>query len=192
MRVDRVEWRVPCSRFGMDAWLRRTLHGAVGGVIGAACMTAVRMLAHRAKWIDQMVPQAVEAKAQHQLPISLSAVLSALPSQRALHHIADQLMHLGYGSGLGAAYGLVLGKRPASLHKVLGYGLGVWGFGSFLLLPAMKIMRPEWRAKPAEIAVNLAAHLVYAGALALLTEELETQSFVQPLQYPASLMAKTG
>jgi len=172
--------------------MRRTLHGALGGVIGAACMTAVRMLAHRAKWIEQMVPQAVEAKAKHHLPITPSAILSALPSQRALHHIADQLMHLGYGSGLGAAYGLVLGKGPASTAKVVSYGLGVWGFGSFVLLPALKIMRPEWRAKPAEIAVNLAAHLLYAGTVALLTEELEKQSFAQPLQYPASLVAETG
>lgn len=176
----------------MDARLRRTLHGALGGVIGAACMTAVRMLAHRAKWIGQMVPQAVEAKAKHALPLMPSVALSALPSQRALHHLADQLMHLGYGSGLGAVYGLTLGKGPATAKKVVGYGLGVWGFGSFVLLPALKIMRPEWRAKPAEIAVNLGAHLLYAGALALLTEELETQSFVQPLQYPASLVAKTG
>ncbi|HEY0466506.1 MAG TPA: hypothetical protein VGC79_19995, partial [Polyangiaceae bacterium] len=63
---------------------------------------------------------------------------------------------------------------------------------SFVLLPALKIMRPEWRAKPAEIAVNLGAHLLYAGTLALLTEELEAQSFIQPLHYPASLVAKTG
>ncbi|HET7542658.1 MAG TPA: hypothetical protein VFK05_22460 [Polyangiaceae bacterium] len=151
-------------------------------------MTALRMLAHRAKWIDQMVPQAVEAKAKHHLP----TLRSALPSQRAVHHLADQLMHLGYGSAFGAAYGLVLGRRPASLEQVAGYGLGVWGFGSFVLLPALKIMRPEWRAKPIEVAVNLTAHLLYAAAVALLTEELETQSRVQPLHYPASLVAKTG
>ena len=151
-------------------------------------MTALRMLAHRAKLIDQMVPQAVEAKLVHQLPL----MTSALPSQRAAHHIADQLLHLGYGSSLGAVYGLTLGRGPASLKKVLGYGVAVWGLGSFVLLPALNIMRPEWRAKPVEIAVNLGAHLLYAGTLALLTEELETQSFFQPLQYPASLVAKTG
>jgi hypothetical protein len=146
------------------------------------------MLAHRAKLIDQMVPQAVEVWTKHQLPIALPA----LPSRRALHHIADQALHVGYGATMGAAYGLLLGKRPASVQKVAGFGFGVWAFGSFLLLPALKIMRPEWRAKPVEIAVNLSAHLLYAGALALLTEEFETQSFVQPLQYPLSLAVKTG
>lgn len=135
-----------------------------------------------------MVPQAVEAKAKHQFP----ALRSALPSQRALHHLADQVLHLGYGSGLGAVYGLFLGKRPSSFTRSLGYGVAVWGLGSFVLLPALKIMRPEWRAKPAEIAVNLTAHLLYASVVALLTEEFETQSYVQPLHYPASLLAKTG
>jgi len=60
------------------------------------------------------------------------------------------------------------------------------------LLPALKMMRPEWRAKPTEIAVNLTAHLLYAGTVALLTDEFETQSYLQPLQYPASLVSKTG
>jgi len=151
-------------------------------------MTVLRMLAHRARWIDQMVPQAVEAKAKHHLP----TLRSALPSERAMHHLADQVMHLGYGSAFGAVYGLVLGRRPASAMQVVSYGLGMWGFGSFVLLPALKIMRPEWRAKPTEVAVNLAAHLLYAGAVALMTEELESQSYLQPLHYPASLVAKTG
>src|SRR6478609_3245441 len=99
----------------MNSSVRRTVHGALGGLIGAACMTVVRMLAHRAKLIDQMVPQAVETWAKHRLPISLPAV----PSQRAWHHVADQMLHLGYGSGLGAVYGLTWGKGPASLKKVV-------------------------------------------------------------------------
>ncbi len=146
------------------------------------------MLAHRARVVDQMVPQAVEAWAKHRAPIALPA----LPSQRALHHVADQVMHLGYGSSMGAVYGLTLAGGRATAPKVLGFGLGVWVFGSFVLLPALKIMRPEWRAKPVEVAVNLGAHLLYSGALALLTEEFERQSFVQPLQYPLSLAAKTA
>lgn len=172
----------------MNALLRRTIHGALSGAIGAACMTVARMLAHRAKLVDQMVPQAVEAWVKHRLPLALPA----LPSQRALHHVADQVLHLGYGSTMGAVYGLVLAKRPASLPRVIGCGVGAWLFGSFFLLPALKIMRPEWRAKPREVAVNLGAHLIYAGTLAVLTEEFEQQSFVQPLQYPLSLVANTG
>lgn len=171
----------------MKAKWRRVIHGALAGGIGAATMTVLRMLAHRAGVIEQMVPQSVEAWARHQLPVHLPAG----PNQRALHHVADQTLHLGYGATFGALYAATLGTR-ASAGKVVAYGVGLWTFGSFVLLPGLRIARPEWRAKPIEIAVNLAAHLSYAAALALLTEEFETQSFVQPLQYPRSLAARTG
>ena len=101
-------------------------------------------------------------------------------------------MHIGYGSSFGAIYGLTLGKGRATSQKVLGFGVGVWVFGSFVLLPALKVMRPEWRAKPLEVAVNLGAHLLYSGTLALLTEEFEKQSLLQPMPYPLSLVADTG
>ncbi len=172
----------------MKPALRRTIHGALGGVIGAACMTAVRMLAHRNGVIRQMVPQAVEAWAHHHAPITLPP----LPSQRALHHVADQAMHLAYGATFGAAYGLTFGKRRATPAVMGAVGLGVWVLGSFGVLPALKIMRPEWRAKPQEIAVNVAAHLLYAAALGLVTDEFEAQSVLQPLQYPLSIVSKTG
>ena len=172
----------------MERRLRRTIHGALGGVMGAACMTVARMLAQRAGLIQQMVPQAVEAWAKHQLPLTLGE----RPSQRAVHHLADQVLHLGYGASFGALYGLLLGRQPASPRKVLAFGLGVWVFGSFILLPSLKIVRPEWRAGAQEIAVNVGCHLLYASSLALLTDQFEEQSALQPLQYPLSLGAKTG
>jgi hypothetical protein len=172
----------------MKPALRRTIHGALGGAIGAACMTAIRMLARRAGLIQQMVPQAVEAWAHHDTRLALPP----LPSQRALHHAADQAMHVAYGATFGAAYGITLGRRRATPAVVAGFGAGVWLLGSFVLLPALKIMRPEWRAKPREIAVNVAAHLLYAAALGLVTDEFESQSVLQPLQYPLSVAAKTG
>jgi hypothetical protein len=172
----------------MNSASRRAIHGALGGAIGAACMTVARMLARRQGLIQQMVPQAVEAWAHHHAPISLPPS----PSQRAIHHLADQVMHIGYGATFGAAYGLVLGKRHATPVGVTAFGVGVWALGSFVLLPALKIMRPEWRAKPAEIAVNVAAHLLYAAALGLVSDEFEKQSVFQPLQYPLSVVGKTG
>lgn len=175
-------------REAMTPITRRMVHGAVAGALGAASMTVLRMLALRAKVVDQMLPQAVETWLAHRLPLRLPAG----PNQRAMHHLLDQLLHLGYGASLGALYGLTLGRGRARASKTLGYATGVWAFGSFFLLPALRIMRPEWRAKPGEIAVNVSAHLTYAAVLALLTEELERQSFVQPLHYPLSLAASTG
>ncbi len=172
----------------MTPTLRRTLHGALGGAMGAACMTVLRMLAHRAGLIEQMVPQAVEVWAQHTFP----GRAPRSPSARALHHILDQSLHIGYGMSGGAVYGLLFGQTRASAKTVLAFGFGVWGVGSFIVLPALKIMRPEWRASAREIAVNLSAHLAYASALALCTDELEQQALLQPVGYPLSLSKTTG
>ena len=166
--------------------MRRTIHGALGGAIGAACMTAVRMLARRGGLIQQMVPEAVEAWVHHHSPLALPT----RPSQRAVHHVADQAMHVAYGASFGAIYGLLLGRHRATPPMVGAFGTGVWLLGSFVLLPALKIMRPEWRAKPQEIAVNLATHLLYAAAVGLVTDEFESQTV--PAQYPLSIAAKTG
>src|ERR1700742_2556752 len=72
---------------GIRPITRRILHGALSGAIGAGCMTVLRMLAHRARLIDQMVPQAVETWAKHHAPVRMLAT----PSESAVHHIADQL-----------------------------------------------------------------------------------------------------
>lgn len=172
----------------MNSLLRQTIHGALGGATGAACMTVFRMLARRAGLIDDMVPQAVETwlKRRDILP------LPSLPRQRAAHHLVDQLLHLGYGASLGALYGVTLGRKRASAIRAASFGVGSWFVGSFVLLPAFRVMRPEWRAKPAEVLVNLSAHLVYAAALALLDDEFEQQSVFQPVQFALALSPKTG
>src|SRR5690349_15491787 len=42
------------------------IHGALAGALGAATMTVLRMVAHRAGWIQAMVPQAVEVWAKNE------------------------------------------------------------------------------------------------------------------------------
>src|SRR5690349_18148977 len=64
------------------------IHGALAGALGAATMTVLRMVAHRAGSIHAMVPQAVEvwAKNEARLP---------WPRRTETHHVADELLHLG-------------------------------------------------------------------------------------------------
>jgi hypothetical protein len=169
-------------------FFRRTVHGALGGALAAACMTVVRMVAHRAGLIRQMVPQAVEVWAYHHAPLSHRSS----QSHSALHHVADQAIHLGYGATLGAVYGALSGRNHINPTKILGYGVANWVFGSCLLLPSLGVLRPVWRARVPEIAVDLSAHLLYAAALGLVMDEMEAQTLTQPRQYPLSLVAKTG
>jgi hypothetical protein len=80
---------------GKPGFATAALAGAVGGLYGAAAMSVLRLALHRAGVIDKMVPQAVEEWLSDRLNIDP-------PGGKAGHHVADQLLHLAYGAGLGA------------------------------------------------------------------------------------------
>jgi hypothetical protein len=164
------------------------VHGALSGALGAATMTVVRMLAHRAGWIQAMVPQAVEVWAKDK---------SKLPWPRRVenHHVADQLLHLGYGGAAGGAYALARAAghdAKPSLALAGELGAALWIIGSFVLFPALKIARPPWRAKPREELVNLGAHLLYGAVTVYLLDEFERQKRTQPLTLPLMRHARVG
>ena len=165
------------------------VHGALAGALGAASMTVLRMFAHRAGWIEAMVPQAVEvwAKDKSGLP---------WPRRPEAHHVADQLLHLGYGGAAGGAYALLRAIRndeaKPSVAFASGLGTALWVFGSFVLFPALRIARPPWQAKPREELVNLAAHLLYGTVTVYLLDELESQKQTQPLTHSFMRHAHVG
>lgn len=150
------------------------VHGALAGALGAATMTVLRMFAHRAGWIQAMVPQAVEvwAKDRSRLP---------WPRRAEAHHVADQLLHLCYGGAAGSAYALThAAGEHAELSRAIELGTALWAFGSFVLFPALKIARPPWRASPNEELVNLGAHLLYGAVTVYLLDEFERQKRTAP------------
>ena len=162
------------------------VHGALAGALGAATMTVLRMVAHRAGWIRAMVPQAVEVWAKDRSPLPW-------PRRPEAHHVADQLLHLGYGGLAGAAYALTQAPKPeAKPGRALELGALLWVFGSFVLFPALKIARPPWRATPREEAVNLAAHLLYGAVTAYLLDEFEHQRRTEPFTHFSMRHAKVG
>jgi hypothetical protein len=149
--------------------LTRMIHGALAGMNGAATMTVLRMLAHRAGLIDVMVPQKVEQWARR------TAGVRRWPTPGA-YRVVDHVLHLGYGATWGALYG-ALSPAPAatSVARTVTFGLGLWGFGSMVLFPAMRIGRPAWRSGLRENTVNVASHLAYAAATSLLVDEFSRQ-----------------
>ena len=151
----------------------KLIHGALAGALGAACMTALRMTAHRLGWIDAMVPQAVEVWA-HERTRGLR------PRELAPHHVADQLLHLGYGAATAALYAATAGRQRATAARALGFGSAVWAFSTMVLLPGLKIARPLWRASPRDELVNLSAHALYAAVSVYLLDEFERQRLTQP------------
>jgi hypothetical protein len=161
------------------------VHGALAGALGAACMTALRMAAHRAGWLDVMVPQAVEVWAREKSGFGRSG-------DTASHHVADQLLHLGYGAFAGAAYAGLAGRRRANSTRALGFGTALWAFGSAVLLPALRIARPLWRASPREELVNFTAHSLYGTVTVYLLDEFERQRTTQPRTWLGVQRARVG
>jgi hypothetical protein len=142
------------------------LAGVVGGVYGAAAMSVLRLGLHRVGVIDKMVPQVVEEWISDRLHIDP-------PGGKAGHHVADQLLHLGYGASLGAIAGPVLnsGEGRGGPWRGAAVGLATWAFGMLVLVPALRVARPAWKAGPLENATNIAAHLVFGWAIQLVVEE---------------------
>jgi hypothetical protein len=160
------------------------VHGALAGALGAACMTALRMAAHRAGWLEVMVPQAVEVWAREKSGIRASDTAS--------HHVADQLLHLGYGAFAGAAYAGLARPRRANSTRALGFGTALWAFGSAVLFPALRIARPLWRASPREELINLSAHGLYGAVTVYLLDEFERQRTSQPKTWLGVQHARVG
>lgn len=70
-------------------------------------------------------------------------------------------MHVLYGTGWGALYGLAA-RRPT---LGLAFGVVAWS-ASLVELPAMKLSPPVWKLPPSSIAPDLGFHLVYGVSVA--------------------------
>jgi hypothetical protein len=144
--------------------------GAIGGVVGASCMTVIRTTAQRMGLIEKTVPQVMEEWASERLD-------AEPPGGATGHHVADQLLHFGYGMVWGALYGAVAGTRRSTPLWVGGvFGIAQWAIGFFGFIPALQVHRPAHEATTAENLVNIGAHFVYGVTTALLTEELSRQT----------------
>ena len=149
-------------------------------------MTVVRMTARRGGIIEKTVPQAVEEWIAARLPGSEKAT-------PVVHHVADQLMHVGYGAMLGGIYGLTVRRRtPTALLRGAGYGLAAWIAGSWIALPLMGAKGAPWKKPPAQNLVDLLAHLVFGTATAIVSEELAVQSDCGPTSDQHRRAARVG
>jgi hypothetical protein len=170
----------------MSKALARMVYGAIAGSVAAACMTVIRMTARRRGIIEKTVPQALEERVAEWSGLGRGA-------HPVLHHLADQMMHVGYGAALGVGYALTTQRRSAhGVARGLAYGLATWVAGSWLLLPALHAKQAAWRKRPTENAIDLLAHLVFGAATAIVSEELSTQSNRGPSSDSARAATRVG
>ena len=143
------------------------IYGAIGGVIGASVMTAGRLLARRAGWIDLMVPQSVEQWLDERNAIPVRDV--------ALRTAIDQLIHLGYGALWGAAFGPLFRAGRSPVRGAVLLTVTQFAVGPALMLPLLGIAPRSSQTPPRALAVNLGGHAVYAALTAFVANELAAQ-----------------
>jgi hypothetical protein len=170
--------RVSCMRLAT-----RIAQGLVAGASGAGCMTALRMAARRAGWIDATPPQATQQWMTDRVGLR--------PQEPGSRQLIDSIVHLVVGVAGGAAYGGLFHPTRLALTSGALFGLGVWALAFGVLAPGLGITRSPRRSTWRETAVNVAAHLVYGTATALVTLELGGQTHA-PGAGARALRARVG
>jgi hypothetical protein len=135
--------------------------GALAGVAATLAMSAL-MLARRAKGKTGRLPPSQIVRA------SLERV-GVEPSRRLVGALTTAA-HFGYGAGAGGLYG-ALHRRlrsPIGLVDGLIYGAAVWAASYAGWIPALGILPPPQRDRPARQRAMLLAHLLYGGVLGAL------------------------
>jgi hypothetical protein len=144
--------------------------GLAAGAAGTALMTAWQALSARLEASgaedderrDDAAPDPwehapVPAKVARRIGEGLLGV--DVPSERI--PLLTQVMHWGYGTAWGTAYGLLTGdarRSPAASGAL--FGAFVWVMSYVQLVP-MGLYEPPWRYPPKEVAMDLSHHLVY-------------------------------
>jgi uncharacterized membrane protein YagU involved in acid resistance len=78
----------------------------------------------------------------------------------------QQVIHYGFGAGLGVAYSVVARRWPAaSRGRGTLAGLGIYAGTHGSVLPALGIQLPPWRLAPAAVAWESISHVVWGTAL---------------------------
>lgn len=145
--------------------------GVLAGVVGTVCLDAVQYARYRRNggtkaplewefaavdtWADapdpgQVGKRVIEGFTQRELPDRWAWLISTV-------------MHWGYGSTWGAAYGVLAGslRRP---HPWYGVPFGAMVFASdYVILPEGGLYKPIWEYDTKTLGDDLTAHLAYGA-----------------------------
>jgi hypothetical protein len=148
--------------------------GLAAGVAATAVMTGYQLLVQRLRDQDSGPKPRAWKDAPAPAQVGKRIVSGVFDRQIGLERVGllTNVMHWAYGTGWGAAYGLVQGTiRAPALSAGLGFGASVWG-ASYAQLVPMGIYEPPWTYPPQELAIDLSYHLVYGVAAAAVYEAL--------------------
>lgn len=182
--------------------------GMIGGLIGTWVMTQFQKLMSLQAGAEQA--QETKYSQDPREPVSptervadiLSQSLRGRPVSQEHKALAGQLVHYGYGTAMGGAYGVLAEAFPQHVKGVgMRYGAALWLAGDEVALPLLKLAAPPTAYPLSTHALALAAHLVYGlsthvacrGTRQLLEGELPetlrrpTERMATPREEPARL-----
>jgi hypothetical protein len=139
--------------------IRGVARGGVGSVVATAVMSIPFLVATSRGWTDEQPPKRISNEA-------LDAV--GIDADEPVQNAVATVSHFGYGTSMGAVFGLLYAWRrppgPAVLHGI-GFAIAVW-FASYQgWTPALGLHPPITRDKPDRRIVVLIGHVVYGAVL---------------------------
>jgi uncharacterized membrane protein YagU involved in acid resistance len=130
-------------------------------------------------WTKKLAPAPAPAAFEPVEPEQVGELPTQTVARRVLEHVvqrgplehpagAAQLVHLGFGSAWGSAYGLLAGTLPQKdvIRSGLTFGFLVWLASDDILLPAFKLSAWPHHYPVKSHLYALAAHAVYGAAVA--------------------------
>jgi hypothetical protein len=150
--------------------------GIAAGLIGTACMTALQEISLRMKRhavvgmkyqeeTEQDDPWKRAPAPAQLLKLAVEKATGVEPDPVAIP-LYTNVMHWGYGTGLGAAYAVA--ERRLRLKPALAgpaFGLGVWAQSYATLVP-LGLYEWPWHYSAKTIAKDLSYHLTYGAGVA--------------------------
>lgn len=144
------------------------LSGLIGGLAATLVMTQYQV--NSAKLINSLRQEQPQQGAGESTTVAVADKItqaiagSRVPPER--RNLAGNLVHYGFGTLMGATYGVLHEVLPAtSAGRGLAYGAALWAAADELALPASGLAK-WWPEYPIHVHANaLGAHLVYAATL---------------------------
>ncbi len=143
---------------------RNVVRGAVAGTVATGAMSALMLAARRQ--MGEQPPDAIAKKA--------ADAVGASPTESQADALAVAL-HMGFGATIGAAYSLLPRVGPP-VARAVAVSMAVYAASYQGWVPALNILPPASKDKPARPAVMAAAHVVYGAVLGLLEHRLRRRS----------------
>ena len=141
----------------------RALTGAVGGLGGTLVLSALREVLNRAGLVFETAPMQVVDRIEE---VGLVGDLSPTG-----HRLLTVVAHVTYGTGMGAAFGLLRRDRGGTAEEAaVGSALGIlaWGAGWATWLPLTGVHRPPWTQRSPRVLLPVIDHAVYGAAWGLI------------------------